>query len=81
MGMGVFVLLATCLAVAANLLTRRFALAVLMSSVTSAVVFQAMVWFQLGHLDPLAPVAFVMSIGVAAAIGVAIGGAFVLARR
>lgn len=61
MGMMVFVIVAVVLAVLAHLFVRRFVLATLLSAVGAAFVFQLIVWIQLGHPDPLAPIAFAMT--------------------
>jgi len=68
-------------AVIAHWRIRRYFLASLISALAAALSFQVLVTLQLGHVDPFAPVAFVMSLLVTAAIALLAGLPFVASRR
>jgi putative Ca2+/H+ antiporter (TMEM165/GDT1 family) len=80
MGVAIFVIVCICTAVSAHLLTRRFFRAVLLSALASAVVFQVIVSVQLGHLDPLFPIAFVVTLVAGIGISAFIGATLKLGR-
>lgn len=80
MGVLVFVIVAATLAVVAHLFIRRFVLAVLLSSMGSSVLFQLIVWIQLGYLDPFAPIAFIVTLVLAVLISAMVGALFSVMR-
>ncbi|MEJ5897197.1 hypothetical protein WIT60_10090 [Aquabacterium sp. G14] len=62
MGWIVLILVATAIAWMANLRKRRTGLGLVGVALLSSVVFQVLAAWQLGHVDPLAPVALLVSL-------------------
>jgi hypothetical protein len=60
---------------------RRYVVASMVSAVGAAVVFQALVVLQLGHIDPFLPIAFVLSLPVTTPLAFLVGWLFLLRRR
>lgn len=60
---------------------RRYVVASMVSAVVAAVVFQGLVALQLGHIDPFAPIAFVLSLLVTTPLALLVGLLFLLRRR
>ncbi|MBX3712704.1 MAG: hypothetical protein KF800_12145 [Lysobacter sp.] len=60
---------------------RRYILASMVSAVVAAAVFQGLVSLQLGHIDPFAPIAFVLSLLVTTPLALLVGSLFLLRRR
>jgi hypothetical protein len=61
--------------------THRYVSASLVSAVVAAAVFQGLVSLQLGHIDPFAPIAFVLSLLVSTPLAFLVGWLFLLRRR
>jgi hypothetical protein len=72
-GVPIFLGLAVAVAVIAHLALRRFVVAVIASTLLTAVGFQVVVSIQLGHVDPLFPIAFVVSSAVAGVVSATVG--------
>ena len=60
---------------------RRYVVASMVAAVSAAVVLQALITLQLGHIDPFAPVAFVLSLLVTTPLAFLVGWLFLLRRR
>lgn len=60
---------------------RRYVVASILSALVAAVVFQGFVALQLGHVDPFAPIAFVLSLLVSLPLAFLVGWLFLLRRR
>lgn len=60
---------------------RRYVVASIVSALVAAVVFQGLVALQLGHVDPFAPIAFVLSLLVSVPVAFLVGWLFLLRRR
>jgi CHASE2 domain-containing sensor protein len=60
---------------------RRYVVASIVSALVAAVVFQGLVSLQLGHIDPFAPIAFVLSLLVTTPLAFLVGWLFLLRRR
>ncbi len=80
-GMVIFGVLVLICSVVAHALQRRFWLAVALSSVTSSVLFQVTVYFQLGYLDPFIPIAIVTTLVISALCASIVGAIFLIFRK
>lgn len=60
---------------------RRYVVASMVAPVVAAAVFQGVVALQLGHIDPFAPIAFVLSLLVITPLAFLVGWLFLLRRR
>lgn len=74
MGVLICVVLSVSIAIVSHLIVRRFVPALLLAVVASVLTFQVIVAIQLGHLDPMAPIAVVTTTPVALTISALIGG-------
>lgn len=60
---------------------RHYVVASMVAAVVAAAVFQGVVALQLGHIDPFAPIAFVLSLPVTTPLAFLVGWLFLLRRR
>lgn len=60
---------------------RRYVAASMVSAVVAAAAFQGIVALQIGHIDPFAPIAFLLSLLVTTPLALLVGWLFLLRRR
>ncbi len=80
-GIVIFGALALVCSLVAHSLQRRFWLAVTLASITSTVLFQVFVFYQLGYLDPFIPIAIVITLFISALCACMVGAMFLLFRN
>ena len=71
--MGLLIILASAFSLVAHLKMRSYLAAVVVSSVSSAVLVQVVSYFELGHLDSLVLVAFTVSLIIGGTLSALLG--------
>lgn len=80
-GIVIFGALALICSIAAHTLQRRFWLAVTLASIVITVLFQVLVFYQLGYLDPFMPIATVITLFISALCACMVGTIFCFFER
>ena len=80
-GLIIFLVLATTCSLLSHILIKRISVAILLAAISTAIIFQFLVYFLAGYLDPFFPFSLLTTFAIAFLIVLVIGVPFKVWRR